>query len=74
MKCVAMSAVASILIGCVGAPDINCNYVNPPTDAVAVASNADADGFVSLFNGKDLTGWIGATKTYGVDPEEPGVL
>ena len=32
------------------------------------------EGFVSLFNGKDLTGWIGATKTYGVDPKEPGVL
>lgn len=27
----------------------------------------DAEGFVSLFNGKDLTGWIGATSTYGVE-------
>ena len=32
----------------------------------------DAEGFVSLFNGKDLTGWIGATGTYGV--EEGGIL
>lgn len=32
------------------------------------------EGFVSLFNGKDLTGWIGATGMYGVDPKEPGVL
>ena len=32
------------------------------------------EGFVSLFNGKDLTGWTGATVTYGVDPKEPGVL
>ena len=32
------------------------------------------EGFVPLFNGKDLTGWTGATKTYGVDPKEPGVL
>ena len=32
------------------------------------------EGFVSLFNGKDLTGWIGATGMYGVDPAEPGVL
>ena len=32
------------------------------------------EGFVSLFNGKDLTGWVGATSTYGVDPAEPGVL
>lgn len=27
----------------------------------------DAEGFVSLFNGKDLTGWIGATSSYGVE-------
>lgn len=32
------------------------------------------EGFVSLFNGKDLTGWEGATAMYGVDPKEPGVL
>ncbi len=25
------------------------------------------EGFVSLFNGKDLTGWVGATNTYGVE-------
>ena len=25
------------------------------------------EGFVSLFNGKDLTGWVGATSTYGVE-------
>ena len=31
------------------------------------------EGFVSLFNGKDLTGWYGST-SYGVDPKEPGVL
>ncbi len=27
----------------------------------------DAEGFVSLFNGKDLTGWVGATSSYGVE-------
>jgi hypothetical protein len=32
------------------------------------------EGFVSLFNGKDLTGWIGGTGMYGVDPKQPGVL
>ena len=32
------------------------------------------EGFVSLFNGKDLTGWEGETEMYGVLPEEPGVL
>ncbi len=31
------------------------------------------EGFVTLFNGKDLTGWYGST-AYGVDPKEPGVL
>ena len=28
------------------------------------------EGFVSLFNGKDLTGWIGATPMYGVEKGE----
>jgi len=32
------------------------------------------EGFVSIFNGKDLAGWEGATAMYGVDPKEPGVL
>ena len=32
------------------------------------------EGFVPLFNGRDLTGWAGATALYGVDPKEPGVL
>ena len=31
------------------------------------------EGFVALFNGKDLTGWTGSS-SYGVDPKEPGVL
>ena len=26
----------------------------------------DAEGFISLFNGKDLTGWVGAVDGYGV--------
>ena len=32
------------------------------------------EGFVPLFNGKDLTGWSGAVSMYGVDEKEPGVL
>lgn len=31
------------------------------------AAEADAEGFVSLFNGKDLDGWIGATNGYAVE-------
>ena len=37
----------------------------------AWAAESDAEGFVSLFNGKDLTGWIGATNGYVV---ENGIL
>ena len=29
------------------------------------APKADEEGFVSLFNGKDLTGWVGSVKGYG---------
>ena len=36
-----------------------------------VAAEADAGGFVSVFNGQDLSGWIGATQSYAV---ENGVL
>ena len=32
------------------------------------------EGFVPLFNGRDLTGWAGATMMYGVSEDEPGVL
>ena len=31
------------------------------------AAMPDAEGFVPLFNGKDLTGWVGATSSYGVE-------
>ncbi|MGD0090167.1 MAG: DUF1080 domain-containing protein [Planctomycetota bacterium] len=31
---------------------------------VALAAEADAEGFVSLFNGKDLTGWDGDLKVW----------
>ena len=31
------------------------------------AALPDAEGFETLFNGKDLTGWIGATNFYGVE-------
>ncbi len=37
-------------------------------------AGAVEEGFVSLFNGTDLTGWTGDTAIYGVDPKEPGVL
>ena len=77
MKNIAFMALGTILMGCVSAPEVNCGYVNKPATCggkAACAGAADTDGFVSLFNGKDLTGWIGATGMYGVDPNEPGVL
>ncbi|MEW4567334.1 DUF1080 domain-containing protein [Tautonia sp. JC769] len=37
----------------------------------AAAGAEDQDGFESLFNGKDLTGWFGATDGYAV---EDGIL
>jgi len=42
--------------------------------AGGLLANAAEEGFVPLFNGKDLKGWQGATSCYGVKPEEPGVL
>jgi hypothetical protein len=47
----------------------NIFYRTPPPD---ISGDFDSEeGFVSLFNGKDLTGWTGATKNYLV---EHGVL
>jgi hypothetical protein len=37
------------------------------------AENGFEDGFVSLFNGKDLTGWTGSVKGYGVDPQQKSI-
>ena len=34
---------------------------------VAFGAKPDAEGFVSIFNGKDLTGWVGATNSYVVE-------
>ncbi|NLF16095.1 MAG: DUF1080 domain-containing protein [Lentisphaerae bacterium] len=42
----------------------------PPIQAPPLPE-ADAEGFISLFNGKDLTGWMGSTQGYGV---EDGIL
>ena len=37
-------------------------------------SDAVDEGFETIFNGVDLSGWTGDTAIYGVDPKEPGVL
>jgi len=72
---IGLVAMGAALAGCVAAPEVKCGYLNKPAEGACGASPcADSDGFVSLFNGKDLTGWIGATAMYGVDPNEPGIL
>ncbi len=72
---IGLVAMGAALAGCVAAPEVKCGYLNKPAEGACGASPcADSDGFVSLFNGRDLTGWIGATAMYGVDPNEPGVL
>jgi len=49
-------------------------YIRPlkSTDAVNVRTTEEkAEDFISLFNSKDLTGWVGSKETYGV---KDGVL
>jgi hypothetical protein len=53
----------------------------PAAEANAILARAGEDGFVSLFNGTDLTGWAGATDSYEVKdgtivckPKKGGVL
>jgi len=62
MKCLIVSATAALLAGCCC---LCCSDDYP---------GMVDEGFVSLFNGTDLSGWAGATEMYGVDPKEPGVL
>ena len=38
-----------------------------PTPVPAPVAEADSEGFTPLFNGKDLTGWIGDSKGYVVE-------
>ena len=49
---------------------MKCSLLPAAALAAALSCGAampDAEGFVPLFNGKDLTGWIGATSSYGVE-------
>jgi hypothetical protein len=39
----------------------------PGAPAADLSKKEQAEGFKSLFNGKDLTGWVGATKGYVVE-------
>ena len=49
---------------------MKCCFLSAAALAACVSLGAampDAEGFVPLFNGKDLTGWVGATSPYGVE-------
>ena len=49
---------------------MKCCFLSAAALAACVSLGAampDAEGFVPLFNGKDLTGWVGATSSYGVE-------
>ena len=63
-KITSLAAFSVVLAGC-------CCF---KSETCCKYPDAINEGFVSLFNGYDLEGWIGATESYGVDPKEPGVL
>lgn len=54
-----------VLTGCEITPRVKSNTKAPPA-----AAKADADGFVSIFNGKDLTGWTPKIKGQELGSDE----
>ncbi len=58
---VLLAAACSLALGCVATPPASQPAATTP------AKERDEAGFVSLFNGKDLSGWIGDTKGYIVE-------
>ena len=46
---------------------LGCALIAPDLPAAEEKGEEKEEGFVSLFNGRDLTGWIGATKGYAVE-------
>jgi hypothetical protein len=61
----ANAALLALLLACSPAAEPPA-AVAPKTVAVDAAQEK-ADGFVALFNGTDLTGWVGDTKGYKVE-------
>ena len=64
-KLISLAAFSAVMAGC-------CCFKS--NDGCCKYPDSVNEGFVSLFNGVDLEGWVGATDSYGVDPKEPGVL
>ena len=68
VKTFAYMAAAVVIAGC-------CTETKNTRCAPERYPDSINEGFVSLFNGCDLEGWIGATEMYGVDmTSEPHVL
>lgn len=67
MRRFTMLATAAALAAAAGC----CSLFGPSEPEYPAAVD---EGFVPLFNGRDLTGWAGATSMYGVSEKEPGVL
>jgi hypothetical protein len=57
---VLLAAICSLSLGCVATPPAS---PSPP----AVGSKDEEAGFTPLFNGKDLSGWVGDTTGYIVE-------
>ena len=49
------------------APAATCANAPAPKPDLPPLPEPDAEGFLSLFNGKDLTGWVGSVDGYGVE-------
>jgi hypothetical protein len=58
MRCTCVAAVLLIVAGVAVAADADVNQLSP---------EEVKEGFVSLFNGKDLDGWQGAVKGYAIE-------
>jgi hypothetical protein len=63
MQTIALTALSMLAATCAIAPPA---AVAPKTVAVD-AAREKSDGFATLFNGKDLDGWVGDTKGYKVE-------
>lgn len=71
IKKFAVAAAGLAVAGC--CCNDNCDREKQVCPAEGKYEMTIDEGFVSLFNGKDLTGWFGSD-SYGIDPNEPGVL
>lgn len=74
-KKTASGTMALLAAAAIAASAVNAGSCSSPRCG-GMCGDAQEEGFVPLFNGKDLTGWIGAVDMYGVErvkvPAEDG--